>query len=251
MCISFDDFHGIGRGSVSAEVYNNALTIEAGNGTDATAYVIWDSNGGDGAVNTSGINPAVNMVVNGETTLNVKVQADVVGSTIAITFYSRATQSSTYRFTIEQARVLLDLDKLLDHPDSTTGGGANLTSVTAIRLEAENFQQSMDIAFNLLATPVEVSNFNVTPSGDGMEYSWETGVETDIAGFVTGRCDSVEGLVGCEGYTWEDAQGSGSSYSSYVNTTGTGDCGMVVINTQGELETDSDGASVVYSVPCP
>jgi hypothetical protein len=253
VCISYDALAtGIATGGVSAVVASNALTVSADTGTDASAYVIWDSDGGDGIVNTSGISPAANMVVNGETTLRVNAYADVVGSTIAITFYSSATQSSTYRFAINQARVLLDLEKYLSTPDSTgTGGAANLTRVTAIRLDVDNFQQSMDIAFRLLATPVEVSNFDVTSSGNGMEFSWDTGVEEDIAGFVTGRCDSVEGLVGCEGYKWVPALGNGSSYSSYVNTTGTGDCGMVVIDTAGELETDSDGAPVVYSVPCP
>ncbi|MEN8217337.1 MAG: hypothetical protein ABFS56_13405 [Pseudomonadota bacterium] len=254
VCITYEDeVPEVASGGVHASINNNhLLTIAADVGISGAARVVWDSNGGDnGHLDVSGINPAANLVKNGETTLKLNVWADQVDNKIAVTFYSSADKWTKYVFHVKEANKVLKFSRNLNRSDETGTGPADLTRVTAIELFVLEYKLSMDIGFKLLATPVEVSDFNVTPSGDGMEFSWDTGVESDIAGFMTGRCDSVEGFVGCEGYKWVPAQGNGSSYSSSVDTTGTGDCGMVVIDTEGEPETDSDGAPVVYSVPCP
>ncbi|KHD09640.1 hypothetical protein PN36_03540 [Candidatus Thiomargarita nelsonii] len=247
VCISLAASDGFGVASVDAQVASNALTITAGGGSTATAFVVWDSHGGDnGTVNTSGINPAANMVIHGESTLVVRIRADMAGGGVKITFYSGAA-SSTYNFAITQAQVnqLVTLEKFLNNPNSTAGGGANLASVTAIRLDVEPFQQSMDIAFDLLATPVEVVGFDCNCSGGMVNYEWATTWEEDIASFLVGTCSEA----GCRLLGEIAPQGTGFSYKASLVAAGDGDCAMAVLDTNGQFETDN-GQVVLYTGSC-
>jgi len=247
VCISLVNFDNFGVASVDAQVAGNALTITSGGGSTASAFVVWDSNGGDnGTVNTSGINPAANMVLHGESTLVVRIRADMPGG-VKITFYSGAA-SSTYNFAITQAQVntLVTLEKQLSSPDTTAGGGANLASVTAVRLDVDPFQQSMDIAFDLLATPVEVVGFDCNCSDGMMNYEWATTLEENIASFLVGSCSDA----GCTLLGEVAPQGTGFAYKASLAAANDDNvCGMVVVGPFG-METNDNGQVVLYTGSC-
>jgi len=242
-------------GSVTVEVVNGVLSIGAGVGASATLEVIWDNTNEDGDDDTCALTHGGNfdlIAAGTETMLKLAVRADHDDSKVVVTIYSGGANSDIYKFDVVGDGSWHVMTKLLATPFGTTGDGADLAAVTAVTLTVENFVADLDIAVDLLATPVEVAGFDCNCSDDMANYSWHTTLEEDIASFLLGTCSEA----GCQLLGEVAAQGTGFAYRASLAraraslaAAGDGDCAMAVIGADGELETDDNGI-VVYSGSC-
>lgn len=229
------------NGPVIVEVKNGVLSVGTLGGK-ASLMVIWDNTNDACALTMGGASLAASL----GTVLKMGVKGDQPGSIVVITMYTTATQYSVYNFAVQGNGNWELLSKQLGAPDSIgAGGAASLGNVTAITLTVSNFVNDLDIFFDLLETPVEVAGFECSCSDGMVDYSWNTTLEEDIAGFLVGTCSDA----GCTLLGEVSPQGTGFAYKASLAAAGDGDCAMAVLGTNGELETDN-GQVVLHTGSC-